>query len=508
MSVHKFRSRVLFSQIVAFLLQLIGTAFLILSCLTVPVTNSLALSEVGDFKFGVFGYCSSSDCSEKTTQYPYVAASLDDQYKNWIMSDTARDILSKIIVVVPVAAFFTLVTALVWGLSLISGIKRSPVFWKVFCFLQIIAFMATVLVIVVSYLLFSPHTTWVMAVMCAAGGCSLVSVILVILCASWVSRARKYEDEEDENEKMNLNDDLTNMDPINTNNIGLTDFYSDRADMKNDELIHQHTVDTGDSGSRYGVISVNTQTKMNDFVNDSKKSRYVMDAVPKIPLPQDPNDQNSVSSLMNDARQPMLPEISDPYSSPTLDPIILGNTVDERDQNLNYKADSKDQSSDYMFETGSNFTSVSQKGINPQYYPGAGNYPVLPGRMDRQQEAPAQQMFPASANYYSTSPQMLNNTPQFQGPPPNQGPYNNQYQTPVTYQNQPSTTDLLLSKNPDFFIGGHQKNGRPRRKVGIPQNYVPQGNSQAPQQFGGPKNRNKNNIPAASMSRDSPYGHM
>ncbi|CCA39224.1 hypothetical protein PP7435_CHR3-0253 [Komagataella phaffii CBS 7435] len=435
------------------------------------------MSEVGDFKFGVFGYCSSSDCSEKTTQYPYVAATLDDQYKNWIMSDSARDILSKIIVVVPVAAFFTLLTAIVWGVSLISGVKRSPAFWKVFCFLQIIAFIATVLVIVVSYLLFSPHTTWVMAVMCAAGGCSLVSSLLVILCASWVSRARKYEDEEDENEKMNLNDDLTNMDPINTNNIGLTDFYSDRADMKNDELVHQHTLDTGDSGSRFGVISVNTQTKMNDFVNDSKKSRYVMDAVPKIPLPQEPNDQNSVSSLMNDARQPMLPEIPDPYSSPTLDPIILGNAVDERDQNLNYKPDSKDQSSDYMFETGSNFTSVSQKR----------NKPSILSRC---------------------SPQMFNNAPQFQGPPPNQGPYNSQYQTPVTYQNQSSTTDLLLSKNPDFFIGGPQKNGRPRRKVGIPQNYVPQGNSHAPQQFGGPKSRNKNNIPAASMSRDSPYGHM
>ncbi|KAH3660530.1 hypothetical protein OGAPHI_007116 [Ogataea philodendri] len=494
----------------AFVLHLVSLAFLILALIAVPVTSKLVLSRNGHYTFGSLGYCNTS-----TNKCEYSLA--DHKYLNngsgWKMSHDSRSRLCELIMATPAAVGLTLFSTILVFWGHFSWAARSTVFWAFSTVLSGLAFIASTLVCVTVVLLFFPYLTWTSWLLVPAAALNLLSLILITIAIKLGPQS--YRDDQD---------DTTSVEEKK---------FDDSA------LSFAHKPYSG------GFVNQSGQSLRSSFDLEPKKMRdmvttYQMDS------------QNFSSSFLNEKRSETgasatiinsnppelkLPNITNPYTSSTdmsgsksrlANPIGLSATelshspvatsVYSNDDRLKVSGDNVPDShsvgsNEVSSSAASNFTSVSQREINPKYYTGAQQRANLPGQY---MQTPYQNQPPPlqySGQYY----------PQQQGPPPvMQMPPQQPYYAP-TYApsyNPPkpknNRADVLLNNNPDFAIGaptsrraGYKKFGG----VGQPQGgFHPgmMGRDTVPPHLasGSYKNRPKPNFPAASLSKDSPYGRL
>ncbi|AET38424.1 Dcv1p Ecym_2720 [Eremothecium cymbalariae DBVPG len=166
---------------------------------------------------------------------------------------------------------------------------------------------------------------------------------------------------------------------------------------------------------------------------------------------------------------------------------------------------------DGIKDDGSDFTSVSQRGVNPGYFVGKqAPYPI-----QHYSAPPSQQQ-----QYYQDpkiGPYNQPNTPISSGQPqylsqsyPSQQ-QSGYYSAPLgpAQHRDPDHSDILLQNNPDFMVGGAASNKA--TKFGSQKSPVQGASSPNPQGlYYRPAYKKRiqkqKNMTAASMSRDSPYG--
>ncbi|KAF2861490.1 pali-domain-containing protein, partial [Piedraia hortae CBS 480.64] len=148
---------------------------LLLSTLSAPIIHSIPLGSYQGYNFGVLGYCNGNDCHG-----PQLGYSTDGLFKggdgaaNFNLPSSARQTLSSILIIHPIAALMVLICL---GLALAAhfhGPSNSPRYLLALLILTIPTLLVTLLAFLVDVLLFQPHTRW-------GGWIVLAATILIIL---------------------------------------------------------------------------------------------------------------------------------------------------------------------------------------------------------------------------------------------------------------------------------------------------------------------------------------
>lgn len=165
----------------------ISLAFQIIALVSVPVTDTIWLSESGGIKFGVFGMCTDSGCSSAGIGYSTDTIQDVDSFS---LPSNARHSVSKLLVVHPIAAGFTFILfvftiALHWhGPASSLKLLFFVLIWSIPCFLL------TLLSFLVDLLLFVPHLNWAGWLILAATVLIAISSILICLLRRTASSRR------------------------------------------------------------------------------------------------------------------------------------------------------------------------------------------------------------------------------------------------------------------------------------------------------------------------------
>lgn len=175
----------------ATVLLLAAFALLLIACLSVPITKSIALGSYNGVSFGVFGWCVNNQCSSIQVGYnpgtfcwPLRHWQLDQAIRSasssspsnrrslhsrqgapndFVLSPSAREGLSNILIVHVVAAILTFIA---FFLSIIAHIRvpsHSVRFLLAIVFVMILTTILTLLSFLADLLAFVPHLafgTW------------------------------------------------------------------------------------------------------------------------------------------------------------------------------------------------------------------------------------------------------------------------------------------------------------------------------------------------------------
>ncbi|CDO91987.1 unnamed protein product [Kluyveromyces dobzhanskii CBS 2104] len=229
------------------------------------------------------------------------------------------------------------------------------------------------------------------------------------------------------------------------------------------------------------------------------------------------NNASSQAPAQGDLTQPaktqqdVLQDIINGALSEDEEEFLKQNTVDPSERPA---METFDEDYDGLNDDDSQFTSVSQRGINPNYYHGRAGVQYAPPS-----QGPLQSNLQGQVQGQGVGPSGLNPAQQSTGgqyypPPSNQGvPQQGYYYAPPMQQQQqqrppysagPSASDFLLQSNPEFALGGRPSSyGNNQRTAGLNSaptsslHYKPAYKKRLPR---------KANLPPASISRDGPYG--
>lgn len=175
--------------------QFITVAFLIICSVTAPVFKQIGLSKNNSITYGVFGYCSNDEgCSKASVSYD--VSSLSHNNDNWSMNGTVRERLAKILIVTPIAAglnflaFLTsIISAIIINLS-DNGVLSVSLFMTNL-FFDIVGFLSAALICIVTFLLFFPHMTWCSWLLIPAAVLPLFN--LPVICMSYLSSDNRID---------------------------------------------------------------------------------------------------------------------------------------------------------------------------------------------------------------------------------------------------------------------------------------------------------------------------
>lgn len=140
------------------LLLLVSLALLIISIVSVPISQSIVLATNAAFQFGVFGYCNNNQCTR--VQVGYDPSALDSNSTDFSLPSSARHSLSNLLIVHVVAAGLTLVCLVLAVLAHVRGAAHSPRYLLILAILLIPTIILTLLSFLVDILLFVPHLAW------------------------------------------------------------------------------------------------------------------------------------------------------------------------------------------------------------------------------------------------------------------------------------------------------------------------------------------------------------
>lgn len=515
-------------------------AFLIIATLTVPVTQSLGLAYVEDIRYGVFGYCKVEDgvstCSKAAASY--TVSSLT-KLTDWKMDDSARDTLAKILIVTPIAAGLTLISALFNLFAHFETFGSSLVFYLIGFFFTLLAFLGSALTCVVAILLFYPHVTWCTWLLIPAAVLNLVSVPLMFFALRVTPYSFKQGDNDNESEQEldhfnnnasgknkdfsdltelndaaifnNMNSTANSIDkqPVSTLKI-ITNDSSSLSDTKEKlDLINNYSKSTSSLNNGFGYYNQTQSSNLNPNSNPVTDTKPLNDGKPTLVSTDNHNKAGLVRSEVNS----VLPQAAKPdYYSGVATSLYPSSALQPEQHNSKTNSNVSDESNDYD----SDFTSVSQRGVNPRYYrnnSGAANTNG-PALLPQQQQQQPQQPQPFN-NYNngnnftrsSNSSSLYPSQPQAQPQPQLQQPYYQQGPPPLSSArpvNQPPrqlASDMALNTNPDFMIpSGPASKGFAQRRNHL---NPPSAGSYRPPY----KRINQNNpqIPSASLGSGSPY---
>ncbi|KAK9451499.1 SUR7/PalI family-domain-containing protein [Limtongia smithiae] len=156
---------------IAFGLQLVAV-------ISVPIIKVIVLASYDDYRFGVFGYCTESACSDVRIGYPSSIVDGDDD--DFSLPSNARHSLTNLLIVHPIAAGLTLILLV---LSIIAHFPRpaaSPRYLVSLLIFSVLVVIVCLLAFLVDILLFIPHLSWGGWLVLAAT--VLLAVSSILLC--------------------------------------------------------------------------------------------------------------------------------------------------------------------------------------------------------------------------------------------------------------------------------------------------------------------------------------
>lgn len=517
------------------LLQLVALVFLILATISVPVAQTFYLGKAGDFTYGVFGYCDlGSGCLSAT--FPWVPSSVDDSVNNWSMSTSARDSLAKILIIAPIAAGICLI-AFALSIGAMFGLHTVAIIAIVATVLGFLTSTIVCIVTILLFNPNVGWTGWILVGSAAAMLISIPLLVLGIKFGEYegindssstlndgfdnyadVGRGgndlttfeetkfgylpptttAKYNDSESSNSSYrplnsnNLNNNNNNGQANSNNRFNPNDTVNSNNSIYNSNPQRAYDF-TNPNPNKHSEVSggAGATGSSGSYFNDDGVS--IVDG-PNIPVSAHRNMAPQVvaatPTIQNNLRAGATAEVPYPVSTfggntpdtrihkynPTVfehHPEVEGHKpfteMDENDSQIHHNQDILDSDNE------SDFTSVSQRAPNPQYY-GA---PPPPPPHQQQYSSQQYNQFPSSpqppppppGNHYIQHPnQQLPMQQPMQQPMqhpmqqpmqhPMQQPMQQQMLQPVQQQQffnpsrGPTISDNALSNNPDFAIGG------------------------------------------------------
>ena len=488
--------------------QLVPLAFLILASITSPtLTNIYLAKDTSDTKYGIFGYCSSDSGCSAISLHTQLSSVLSSN----ILPSTTMDKLDPYLIITPIAAGLTFVSILFNVLGLLfhsSSGFHSKVYWAFAMVATILAFLTSTFVCIVTFLLFYPYVEWLAWCLIPSAAINLGAVIS--LAFSFHSLCTRddgvlSDDENEDNEKSSAINPLT------------------------DGNFHSRLDSQTDLPNNVPQLDKNNLNILARSVNSSASSLYTKE--------QDKNDTTLVTERVNTENSSSnislkVPNISNPYlnyatndgNTHSNNSNVFSNESNNRDDNYIGAADEVDQrlsdvENNSANSSSSNFTSISQRPINPNYYAGSSPNNKLPL---------------GSANQYNPNPSFMkqnNITPQQY----HQQRQINQYQNQMSSMPMQSKNAYMRKPKPYMVMGqrppfpnqqppfqnyqGFQGNQSHQPYKAYP-NYTqnqqfsqlnpyapasakPRGNGFVPMKYRA--RNNMSNLPPSALSNDGPY---
>ena len=490
-------------------------AFLIICCVTAPVFKQIGLSKDNDVTYGVFGYCNEEGCSKASASYgPYTLTgkNVDNE---WKMNTKARKSLGYILIVTPIAAglnFFSFLSSFI-SVIIITLQNNANTFSAVLFFINLIftvcGFLSATLMCIVIFLLFYPHMTWCSWLLIPAAALPLINIPIIFL--GYFNNNGNNGDmtnldyTDDENHLLSEEFDDNQNNTTFAHNTILPEFQSQNNDfsykntlgttsttdissnpyLEKKEEFYTGTIEKDSTPGLSNTSDYNNPTPLNEKNNnnieddddnddddiDGKRESFVAfsaidnDADMKKTNPPSLNSSNFSNKDLNENHQPTNRLLHDIYNDQS-------KTGNGDLSNIHQKNISVDERSD--------FTSISQRPANPNYYPQQNNhnqgsqplpYPHSPNVSSsvyppqQNQPVPQQQSYQphqhSNLQYQNYQPQPQQMNPYLQ-PQQQRGP-------PRFQQNQmaaagPDPSEMLLQNNPNFI--SQSRNMGPKKRFG------------------------------------------
>ncbi|OUM52299.1 hypothetical protein BVG19_g1476 [[Candida] boidinii] len=435
-------------------LQVIPLAFLIIATVTAPATNKLYLSSYNDVKYGVLGFCSSDSCTTAVGNdyQPSVIDSSSDS--NWKFKPDARNKLALILLACPISAGLTFVTML---LNLINNFIKQKVVYILAIVLSVFAFLGSALTCIAVILLFYPNISWPAWLLIPAAVLNLV--VLILTCLSYRLSGEDDDEDDYEDDKKDIGNTTDSDDNLyfkpNGENVSFQ-LNNNKLGRDNSFIGHMPPPILGFNNNNHDQNSLNSSSFMEE------KQSVTDVTVPYSKASYNFSNNNTSGSLIgggsvlgttsnaNSGNVPKIPMISNPYEKS--DALLeLSNSANvNADNGNNNKTNLSDvdnesltslnnnnstinnRNSDLPSDSDSEFTSVSQRAINPQYYDKSTQQqqqqPLQPVQQIQQQK-PQQNNYLNPNQVYGRS----RNYPQQQ-----QQPFQQRKYSPQNYPQQPN----------------------------------------------------------------------
>lgn len=438
--------------------QFVALAFLIICCVTAPIIRPIGLSKLDNFTFGVFGYCSApNNCSP--AQVRYHPERLGNSDGNWNLSTNRRLVLGKLLIATPISAGVTFLSMLSNTIKQFRSTRESSGMFIINFFLCLLAFCGSCLVCIVVFLLFSPHITWCSYLLIPAAGINLFSIPFTFFSRPFIlNDSANNKDSDQFNFFSLLNDqpikhsvvdgyDTQDLDLNNeskyyeTNQLSKdTNHISEESDLKSSDNTYK---DPDNTHSIAGYTNLQPSL-FPSVIQDQSSSVYNSTIGQKSPIPQvytiprnNPYEA-SLSLFNNNATTSDLTNMNDSDVG-SVDHRILQNIINNISENEGIAHDTERfmkghlmENSDGIKDDDSDFTSVSQRGVNP-------NYCSNSMYNDTKTSIPPQ-FYPDKHHRTSLPMQQTQNDY-----------YWNQHSVPQLHQ-PPDVSDLLLQNIPDFAV--------------------------------------------------------
>lgn len=489
----------------ALAVQTVALAFLIIACVTAPATQSLALGHAGKYTFGALGVCSEGSC---TASLGYDLASMvGDQHT--VLANDKLNTLTKVLVVCPIAGFLTLVSLILNTVAQFAlFLAGSGTFWVLMMVWNFLAFAGSAIGCIIAFLLFYPNVDWPAWCLIPAAVLNMVAVVLYGLAWNLLPVLLDSEQDDEIEEKTINTYPYTVAEESTSFNYAVPAPLRTQLDVsssKNDVNVHvnEFSEEDDDKVSSTSMLNSGTSSSTNQLLfHSGQGGNATSQAI----------NGRSVQGDSVYSSTAQIPRMSNPYmDSANPNNVDSKLTIDDDELTKNHSASSSE----------SNFTSISQRGVNPRYYAGAPNKPQMfnnPNGQNMPPRGPPHQQQMGPNQYY----------PQQQPPPQRyypQQPFNG----PVRYQNppmhsQPPTRGPYMNKPKPYMMMNNNYHP-PAQGMGFPppqnqHNYAngPPGMRGGPPPMpgygagppagpaGGYKNRQRPNLPSASQSREGAYG--
>ncbi|TEA20161.1 pH-response regulator protein palI/prr-5 [Colletotrichum sidae] len=176
------------------LLLFAAFALLLLSTLSTPIIKQIPLGSFQGVNFGVFGVCK-ADGSCTGIEIGYDTSGLFQQKGAFDLPDSARNTLSAILIVHPIAALTTLIMFILAAVAHLHAPSHSARYLLAVFIFSFVDFLICLLAFLVDVLLFVPHMAWgsyiVLAATILVGLSGLVSCAMRRMLVSRKARKKR-----------------------------------------------------------------------------------------------------------------------------------------------------------------------------------------------------------------------------------------------------------------------------------------------------------------------------